>query len=616
MTLFQFFKNLRIRAKLLLAFGSLLAISVFLILFTFQTLNKIQADKRLTEKTDSLFISMQALEISIAEFVSEEYKSTRFLMERKSHAQEVFQTNFGLANNLLDQIEHSLPLKEQTLKVAEIRTGLKNVSKVFAILTEELIRRGFKDYGLEGALRKSIHDVENVDFKYDKADLLTLRRHEKDFFLRKDTKYQIEFNKSLIAFREKLAKSADASVLDLITHYHDQFNEIVDIETRIGLSADAGMRGELRSSIGHVKPLINQLNLVVDTQSKNATRQSILLLITIVVIQLISGIALAIYYSNQISKPVKQIKSAVQSLASGNYPGQLVVDSTEEMGQTKAGFNQFVKRLQVATNFAETMGNGNLQLTYEEQFSNDVLAKALINMQAKLKEADEQKAKINWVNKGAARFNDILKEDNASIEKLGDSILKFLVNYVEANQAALFIRESKERDLLIRIASYAYGKKKFIDQEIEVGQGMIGQAVLEGETIYLTDVPSDYVSITSGLGEGTPKAVLIVPLKVRDQIMGILEIATFSVFEKYKIEFIEQISENIATMLSSRKSIELTNQLLAEAREKTEMLTQQEEEMRQSSEELLATQEEMTRQRHELEAELMELRQQMNAQEK
>ncbi|MFY8036074.1 MAG: GAF domain-containing protein, partial [Cyclobacteriaceae bacterium] len=141
-------------------------------------------------------------------------------------------------------------------------------------------------------------------------------------------------------------------------------------------------------------------------------------------------------------------------------------------------------------------------------------------------------------------------------------------------------------------------------------------AVLEGETIYLTDVPSDYVSITSGLGEGTPKAVLIVPLKVRDQIMGILEIATFSVFEKYKIEFIEQISENIATMLSSRKSIELTNQLLAEAREKTEMLTQQEEEMRQSSEELLATQEEMTRQRHELEAELMELRQQMNAQEK
>ena len=199
---------------------------------------------------------------------------------------------------------------------------------------------------------------------------------------------------------------------------------------------------------------------------------------------------------------------------------------------------------------------------------------------------------------------------------MGDGILRFLVNYVEANQAALFIRENKERDLLVRIASYAYGKKKFVDQEIEVGQGMIGQAVLEGETIYLTDVPKAYISITSGLGESTPKAVLIVPLKVRDQIMGVLELASFSVFEKYKIEFVEQISENIATMLSGRKSIELTNRLLTEAREKTEILTQQEEEMRQHSEELLATQEEMNRQRQELEAEMTELRQQVYSQQK
>ncbi len=607
-------KNLRIRAKLLLAFGSLLAISALLVVFTFRTLDRIQSYKELTEKTDSLFITMQTMEISMAEFVSEEFKTTTFLKEGKSKAQETFKANYNLAIGLVNYIDKSLPWSEERSKVTELRLGLTKTAEVFSRLTGKLTQRGFKDFGLEGALRKSIHEVEKADFKYDKADLLTLRRHEKDFFLRKDLKYQTEFNKTLIEFREKVAKTTEPSILDLITNYQKQFAEIVDTETQIGLTANDGLRGELRSVINQVKPQIEQLNRYVDTQSKKAIGQSIWFLILIVVFQIISGVVLAIYYSNQISKPIKQIKSAVLSLASGNYPDPLVVDSTEEIGQTKDGFNQFVKRLQVATNFAETMGKGNLQLNYDDQFRNDVLARALINMQTKLKEADEQKAKINWVNKGAANFNDILKEDNASIEKLGDSILKFLVNYVEANQAALFIRESKERDLLIRIASYAYGKKKFIDQEIEVGQGVIGQAVLEGETIYLTDVPKNYVSITSGLGEGTPKAVLIVPLKVRDQIMGILEIATFSIFEKHKIEFIEQISENIATMLSSRKSIELTNQLLAEAREKTEMLTQQEEEMRQNSEELLATQEEMTRQRQELEAELLELRERIQIQ--
>jgi len=607
-------KNLRIRAKLLFAFGSILAISALLVVFTFRTLNRIQSYKELTEKTDSLFITMQTMEISMAEFVSEEFKSSGFLKEGKSKAQETFKTNYNLANGLINNVEESLPWSDERPKASELRIGLSKTAEVFARLTGKLTQRGFKDFGLEGALRKSIHEVEKADFKYDKADLLTLRRHEKDFFLRKDLKYQTEFDKTLIEFREKVSKTAEPAILDLITNYQKQFAEIVDMETQIGLTANDGLRGELQSVINQVKPQIEQLNRYVDTQSKTAISQSIWFLILIVVFQIISGVALAIYYSNQISKPIKQIKSAVLSLASGNYPEPLVVDSTEEIGQTKDGFNQFVERLQVATNFAETMGKGNLQLSYDNQFSNDVLARALINMQAKLKDADEQKAKINWVNQGAAKFNDILKEDNASIEKLGDSILRFLVNYVEANQAALYIRESKERDIIVRIASYAYGKKKFIEQEIEVGQGVIGQAVLEGETIYLTDIPQNYISITSGLGESTPKAILIVPLKVRDQIMGILEMASFAAFEKHKIEFIEQISENIATMLSSRKSIELTNQLLAEASAKTEMLTQQEEEMRQNSEELLATQEEMTRQRQELEAELIELREQINSQ--
>ncbi len=612
--IFQFFKNLRIRAKLLLAFGSLLAISVMLVFATFQTLHKIQSFKRLTEKADSLFIAMQGMEISMAEFVNEEYKSIEFLKEGKSQSQETFKLNAQLANSLIKEIENSLQWSQEMPKATAIQSGLVKVSTLFARLTEKLMQRGFKDYGLEGALRKSIHEVELASFKYDKVDLLTLRRHEKDFFLRKDTKYQTEFNKALIGFREKVAATAQPAVLDLITSYQDQFNEIVDIETQIGLTVHTGMRGELRSSINQVKPMINKLNRQVDIESKRAIQQSIIFLITIVAIQLISGIALAIYYSNQLSKPVKQIKSAVKSLASGNYPEQLVVDSTEEMGQTKAGFNQFVKRLKIATNFAQTMGEGNLNLNYDDQFSDDVLAKALINMQAKLKEADEQKAKINWVNEGGAKFNNILKEESASLEKLGDDILKFLVNYVQANQAALFIRENKDRDTLVRIASYAYGKKKFVDQQIDVGNGMIGQAVLEGQTIYLTEVPKTYVSITSGLGESTPQTILIVPLKTRDQITGILELASFSTFEKHKIDFVEKISENIASLLSNRKNVEITNKLLAEAREKTEMLTQQEEEMRQNSEELLATQEEMSRQRQELEAELLELRQQVYSQ--
>ena len=139
----------------------------------------------------------------------------------------------------------------------------------------------------------------------------------------------------------------------------------------------------------------------------------------------------------------------------------------------------------------------------------------------------------------------------------------------------------------------------------------MGQCVLEAHTIYIKEVPSDYVSITSGLGQATPRAVLIVPLKVRDEVMGVLEMASFESFETFQIEFVEKISENIATLLSNRKSSELTKQLLHESEERSEMLTQQEEEMRQNTEELQATQEEMIRQRSELEKEIAILRQRL-----
>ena len=90
--------------------------------------------------------------------------------------------------------------------------------------------------------------------------------------------------------------------------------------------------------------------------------------------------------------------------------------------------------------------------------------------------------------------------------------------------------------------------------------------------------------------------------------MGVLEIASFQSIQSFQIDFLEKISENIATLLSNRKNSELTKELLKESQERAEMLTQQEEEMRQNTEEMQATQEEMVRQKTELELEIAILR--------
>jgi methyl-accepting chemotaxis protein len=183
-----------------------------------------------------------------------------------------------------------------------------------------------------------------------------------------------------------------------------------------------------------------------------------------------------------------------------------------------------------------------------------------------------------------------------------------LVEYLSANQAALYVA-NKEEEYFERISTYAYGKKKGVEEKIDLNEGLIGQCAMEKSTIYLKEIPSDYVKITSGLGEATPRNILIVPLKIQEEVNGVLELASFEIFEEHQIQFIEKIGENIASLLSNRQVAEHTKRLLEESQQRAHALAQQEEEMRQNAEELQTTQEEMERQRRDMEEEIGHLRQ-------
>ena len=111
----------------------------------------------------------------------------------------------------------------------------------------------------------------------------------------------------------------------------------------------------------------------------------------------------------------------------------------------------------------------------------------------------------------------------------------------------------------------------------------------------MTDVPDNYVSITSGLGDANPRAILIVPLKFNDKVFGVIEMASFTEYEDYKIKFIEKLAESIASTISTVKVNMQTVKLLEDSKMKSEELASQEEEMRQNLEELQTTQEESAR---------------------
>ncbi|UXE67445.1 MAG: GAF domain-containing protein [Chryseotalea sp. WA131a] len=141
--------------------------------------------------------------------------------------------------------------------------------------------------------------------------------------------------------------------------------------------------------------------------------------------------------------------------------------------------------------------------------------------------------------------------------------------------------DNKNHECLQMIACYAWDKKKFVEQKIERGDGLIGQCWQEGEPVYIMQVPENYVSITSGLSLANPRNIFIVPLKVNESIFGVLELESFKSLEEYERDFVVKLSENLAAAISTVRINTRTKHLPEQSQQQAEEMKAQEEEMRQ-----------------------------------
>ncbi|MGC3944487.1 MAG: GAF domain-containing protein [Chryseolinea sp.] len=275
---------------------------------------------------------------------------------------------------------------------------------------------------------------------------------------------------------------------------------------------------------------------------------------------------------------------------------RLQIDTKQMKVEQDTRLAQTNKAVASLSTFIEAISAGDYgaEITLESESG---LGEALHKMRNKLRENADDDRKRNWSTSGLAQIGEILRVNNASKTELYDSIIKFVVKYTKSNQGGLFIfnNDSETDQFLELVACYAFERKKYLKKRIIIGEGLVGQCYLEGERIYLLEVPSEYVTITSGLGGSLPSALLLVPLKVNDKIFGVLELASFSKYEEHEIELVEKLTESIASTISAVNVSESTRILLEKTQQQAEEMRAQEEEMRQNMEELEATQEEMRR---------------------
>lgn len=313
-----------------------------------------------------------------------------------------------------------------------------------------------------------------------------------------------------------------------------------------------------------------------------------------------------IFMFRKLTQPAKKFRDIFREIATGNINNSLK-HTTGIKGiwnDLASSVNRFTDHYIAKINFAAEIARGNNNVTLQQESDEDQLSHSLLQIRDRLKQAHEdakqreiEEEKRRWANEGIAKFADLLRKNHDNLEDLSFSIISHLVQYLEANQGGLFmLNDNDPEDIFYELkAAYAFNRKKYMNQSVRPGDGLVGTCALEGEYIYMTYIPQDYIKITSGLGDANPDSLLLVPLKTDEKIEGVIEIAAFNTFENYQIEFVKKVAESIASTISSVKINLKTNQLLQKSQQQAEEMASQDEEMRQNMEEMQATQEELSR---------------------
>lgn len=213
------------------------------------------------------------------------------------------------------------------------------------------------------------------------------------------------------------------------------------------------------------------------------------------------------------------------------------------------------------------------------------------------------------------------------IEALGQTLLSKLVPLVESSHAVFYVKDINDPDQNYKlISTYAYKERKHILSTIKPGEGIIGQAIFEKTPIILTNVPRDYIQISSGLGEAAPKNIYIIPIIFENEVKAVIELASFNTFSEVQQSFLEELMKNIGIVLDSvisriqlAKLLEESQMLMEEVQAQSEELQNQQEELKATNEELEAqtlalrkSEEQLQRQQEELEETNTELEEKAN----
>jgi len=250
--------------------------------------------------------------------------------------------------------------------------------------------------------------------------------------------------------------------------------------------------------------------------------------------------------------------------------------------------NKMQKNFRDMVKQANKFATGDYASQITPRSETDELGIALSHMMQQVTDRNSQVESQNWLKTQVVKINKLSQETQEK-QQLAQVIINEVSHILKAGYGAFYLVEQdtgKGEESYSLQASYAYTERKNISNSFTLGQGLIGQCALEQQVIILTNVPEDYIQISSGLGEQKPKNIIVLPITFENKCMGVLEVASFTRFTEHEVEFLKQSMSNLGIAISSLLSRKKIENLLQQSQSQTEELQSQSEELRSANEEL------------------------------
>ncbi|MFI7040034.1 HAMP domain-containing protein [Microbispora rosea] len=412
------------------------------------------------------------------------------------------------------------------------------------------------------------------------------------------------------------------TMVDTLSAFAD---EVTRVAREVGTEGQLGGQARVPNVAGTWKDLTDNVNSMAD----NLTNQvRAIALVTTAVAQgdltkkidvVARGEILALKTTintmvDQLSSFAAEVTRVAREVGSeGRLGGQAEVEGvsgtwkrlTENVNELAGNLTRQVRAIAEVTS-AVTSGDLTRSITVDAEGELADLKDNVNSMVESLRESTMANQEQDWLKTNLARISGLM-QGHRDLSAVAELVMNELAPLVNAQQGTFLLAEETPAGAELRVVG-CYGHRD-TSRRYAFGESLVGQAAQSRRTILVEDIPPGYLSVSSSLGEAAPVALVVLPIVVEDQVLGVIELASLGRFASIHRAFLEQLVETIGVNVNTIVANARTDALLAESQRLATELQVRQEELQRSNAELEEKAELLAQQNRDIETKNSEIEQ-------